>query len=352
MIKNKFRTNQTDIRKETELKNIAFSFFGGEERNFESRWGLLAKTICGDDFQLAYDWNSETWAAVFIDFHEIDFERLQRNPFNGPKILILVEPPSVNSFQYNRKRIDLFDEVFTFSLETAQLYGVRYVRYMTPTRTWELSMRETRRPKFGIISANKNSLHPKSLYKYRRQAICNLSHSELDFVYAGFGWDSSRLQDLIDDIRLFRYLRRSFSKFNLTHIRAFEKSRSKRNYVGVVASKQNFLADLDVEICIENCQDELSEKLFDSIQAHVVPVYRGVSLQKYGIPEEIVFLAPCNPKKLVEFLSSITAEEINEKKIMGQDWWEANKYIWSEKSRINELSEELLDSISLIDQMK
>lgn len=328
------------------MKNIAFRFFGGEETNFESRWGLFAKTLCGDEYQLSFKWSSETSAVIFLDFTERDLESLQHSPFNGPKYLLLIEPPSVNPFQYNQDRLDIFDKVYTFSLETAHMYGVQYIKYMTPSRMWKVPTRETNQPKFGIISANKNSFHPKSLYKYRRQAIQNLSLSKLDFVYAGSGWDSSRLDDLVADFRLFQYFRRSFSKLDLTQIRVFEKRRSTKNYVGTVPSKESFLAELDVEICIENCQDELSEKLFDSIQAHVVPVYLGVSLQKYGIPEEIAFVAPSDPRKLVEFLSTLTAREINEKKLKGQEWWRTNKSDWSEENRINELSEELLKSIS------
>ncbi len=334
------------------MKNIAFSFFGGREKDFESRWGLFAKRICGDEYQLDYEWNDETSAAIFVDFTEADYERLQQFPFSGPKILVLVEPPSVNSFQYSQKKIDLFDQVYAFSLETAQLYGARYIRYMTPTRTWATPNREVTQPKFGIISANKNSLHPKSLYKSRRHAICNLSRSELDFVYAGFGWDTSRLDDLISDIRLLRYLLRSDCKYDLTQIRIFERTPLSKNYVGPVASKESFLGILDVEICIENCEDELSEKLFDSLQANVVPVYRGVSLEKYGIPEEIVFVAPKNPKKLVQFLSAITTQEINEKRLRGQEWWENNKHLWNEENRITEFSEEILKFISLSDPMK
>lgn len=333
------------------MKNIAFRFFGGEEKNFESRWGLFAKTLCGDEYQLSFKWNSETTAVIFLDFTERDLESLQNFPFTGPKYLILVEPPSVNPFQYNQDRLDTFDKVYTFSLETAHLYGVQYLRYMTPSRMWNVPIRETNQPKFGIISANKNSFHPKSLYKFRRQAIHHLSHSKLDFVYAGSGWDSSRLEDLVADFRLLQYFWRSFGKIDFTQIRLFDKRRLTGNYVGSVPSKESFLAELDVEICIENCQDELSEKLFDSIQAHVVPVYLGVSLQKYGIPEEIVFVAPSDPSKLVEFLSTLTAREINEKKLRGQEWWRTNKSDWSEENRIKELSEEFLKSIFLKDPM-
>jgi hypothetical protein len=331
------------------LKNIAFSFFGGKERDFESRWGLFAKTLCGNQYQLHYEWAEETAALVFIDFTEADYERLRIQPFGGPKFLILVEPASVNSFQYNQERIELFDQVYTFSLETAELYGVQYLRYMTPTRKWSIPSKQTYKPRFGIISANKNSLSPKSLYKSRRQAIYNLSRSKLDFVYAGFGWDSSRLNDLISDFRLFRYFRRSHSKYDLTQIRIFEKNRKLQNYVGPVTSKESFLSVLDVEICIENCRDELSEKLFDSIQANVVPVYQGVSLEKYGIPQDIVFLAPENPKKLVPFLSAITIQEITEKRLKGQEWWEKNKNLWSEEDRIDELSQRILKFIHLND---
>jgi hypothetical protein len=118
------------------------------------------------------------------------------------------------------------------------------------------------------------------------------------------------------------------------------------NFKGKVDSKEEYARDLDVEICIENCQDELSEKIFDSLQVGNVPVYVGVDLSKYGIANDVAFIPPANPKDFFNFLSSLSLPEINEKREYGYEWWKLNHQKWSETENMSRFASEVRRSIT------
>ena len=329
------------------MHRIAVSLFGSNVTNFQERWGIFADNLTGLKQSHSRKWDSSCSAIVFIDFTEKDYADLLISPIAGPKILILVEPPAVNPFQYNQKILKIFNKIYSFSIETANEYGAQYIPFMTPTRNWVQRRKiSAEKPKFGLLAANKNSVHPKSQYWLRRKVVTDLSHKNLNFSFAGPSWEKNRFSETIEDFRLLRYHRSINSPYDLHNLRFGHRKPSLRNFKGKVASKEEYVRDLDVEICIENCQDELSEKIFDSLQIGNVPVYVGVDLSKYGISNDVAFIPPRNPKDFFDFLTSLSLPEINEKREYGYQWWKLNHQKWSETENLSRFASEVRRSIN------
>jgi hypothetical protein len=331
------------------MMRIATRIFGQSNIDLDSRWGSFVKFLTQSNGSSDINWNSSSAAIVFVDFTERDLLELSSKPFLGPKILILVEPPAVNPFQYKPSVLVIFDKIYSFSREVSSEVGAEYVRFMTPSRNWRTEIKNSDLPpKFGMIAANKNSFHSKSQYILRRSFIQALSSSELNFVYAGPCWENSIFKEAIEDFRSFNYFRKSKTDFEKKNFRILKRKPKLNSCLGLVDSKESFLSEIDVEICIENCEGELSEKLFDSLQANTVPAYIGVDLVAYGIPNEIALLPPKNPKKAYDFFNSLSQREIDQTRKNGQDWWRSNNMHWEDKFKMKDFAHLVNDFIESV----
>lgn len=319
------------------MEKLVIRVFGEVYVRNESRWGRFTSLLLRQNFIQVTSWDSTPCKAVFVDFTLRDYELLKSNPVNGRKVLILVEPPAVNPLQYKKEVLGLFDKVFTFSMEIAEEYNVQYVQFYTPTRNWNTNkIKKTGQIKFGLIAANKNSFHPKSKYAFRRHVVRLLSCSNLDFSYAGPGWNKSKLQLLNEDLAILKFYLKHLLPIKISYLRFLKRNPNLSNYRGEVESKEGFLASLNVEICIENCEGELSEKLFDALESETVPLYFGVDLEKYGIPENLTIRPQVALRDLPDFLGQITWETVEEKQNLGKEWWQANRLNWSEEWKMKD----------------
>jgi hypothetical protein len=326
--------NRRDIKIRIDSK-----LFGNSEIDPSSRWGSFVVLLNSNELLSERLSEPKRDVRLYIDFTERDFVEEMSRPATGVKILVLVEPPAVNPFQYNPAILEHFHKVYSFSQEISSQYGAEYVQFIVPNRKWtEVKEYSRKRPNIGIIAANKNSFHPKSQYFLRRNYIAKLSESKLSFSFAGPFWEKSRTQEFLDDLRSIKHSKKMKSTISYRNFRFLGSKPKMLCCLGAVDSKEKYLQSLDVEICIENCKGELSEKLFDSLQSNTVPAYIGVKLSDYGIPNEIALHPPLNPIESTEYFQSLSWREIEETRICGQEWWALNKNLWLEDVRMAEFA--------------
>lgn len=226
--------------------------------------------------------------ADFIIFNKVaDSKRVYKNLQHFPKerlLLILWEPPVVEPHIYTQKVLKYFSHVLTWKndiIDNSTFYKFRYPNNLTPINS---NITFENKKLCTLINANKTSQEPNELYSERKNIIqyFNSFHPD-DFDLYGHGWE------------------------NCTYC----------VYRGSVENKFETLSQYKFNIAYENntkISGYITEKIFDTFIAGVVPVYRGASDIRDEIPEHC-FVDGNNFKtydELYEFLTQISAKEYNE----------------------------------------
>ena len=129
-----------------------------------------------------------------------------------------------------------------------------------------------------IVSRNKVSMTKGEMYTLRRQVIHGLDNLHV----FGSGWSEPK------GTRVFRAIKESVialatpGRFTFGVRRLFVMP---KNYEGQVSDKHATLAKYRVVLAIENCQENLTEKLLDAWMAGCIPVYVGPTLSEFDIPD-------------------------------------------------------------------
>lgn len=207
--------------------------------------------------------------VIFFDYPDDPNYQPERYTSKGiPCYLVLAEVEIVNPKGYDRGLHVPFRKVFTYDDSLAGAGG-KYRLYRLPHK---LTIDEKAfgkglgdRPGFAVmIAGDKSSRDPRELYSERRRVIewCE-AHRPDAFDLFGFGWIGPRFHGP----RLVRALNR---------IGFLRKRRP--SYRGSVDSKVETLSRYRFSICYENARSipgYVTEKLFDSMVAGCIPVYRG-----------------------------------------------------------------------------
>lgn len=223
--------------------------------------------------------NYEHIICIDIPVKELDYLK------NYPKeklTAVLLEPPSVRPWNYDRSYHHYFGKIFT-QLDAMVDYKT-YFKYFAACPN--LSMFNDL-PKFHerkllvMFAGNKGSNFPGELYSERRRFIefCE-KNKQVQFDFFGVWWDSSRYH----------------------------------NYRGFAADKFNIGKHYKFAICYENVQGldgYITEKLFDAFITATVPIYWGpTNITKY-VPSNCFISASRfhSPEEIYSFISNITQEE-------------------------------------------
>jgi hypothetical protein len=197
------------------------------------------------------------------------------------RILLQIEPPSVNPKQFSRSVL----RKFAFVVSEVESHSARTLFW----RSGQFSERDMHdlakngqkvdRTFFcGLINANKNSFIRGTNYPLRREVIRHLTKVEPGFVFAGKGWTASRWSVFVADIKelaiaIFsglppRMLSLNFRFQRMTTIR----------YLGEPNSARGFLKNVHVAIVIENESEYFSEKLTDALFSRCHVIYVGANI--------------------------------------------------------------------------
>ena len=134
----------------------------------------------------------------------------------------------------------------------------------------------------ALVNGNKLSFINGEMYSLRRECISNLPNLDL----YGTGWNYGVLRKILIFAEEFRLTTKSGLIPNLANSRGWLKRPT--NWKGAPNSKLDTLSQYKYSLVIENSVDYMTEKLFDAFFARCIPVYVGPSVDKYGIPPNLV----------------------------------------------------------------
>ncbi len=212
---------------------------------------------------------------LFLDLPEASDPFLVRAVASGkPLYLVLFECEIIKRHNWDLERHRLFRRVFTWS---PRLTGERYRHYFWPNPLDDRERGSFDRKRLCVLMAsNKYKRDPRELYSERARTIrWFAAHHPGDLDLYGPGWGKDRSKalkfllyaTLHDPLGLARHRQALVSAEDL-----------RRVYRGVAPSKRAVMRNYRFSICYENARSipgYVTEKLFDSFLAGVVPVYLG-----------------------------------------------------------------------------
>jgi hypothetical protein len=238
------------------------------------------------------------------------------------KILLRQEPFLVAPENYSIKNLAEFNLVL--SVGGNKEVGKYHLDWPQNFTTTPISKFERITDRQVLINSNLISLYKGENYSLRRQAVFELNSVDL----YGYGWDkelSAKIKEFA--IQLVRFLKypRSINSGCLKYY--FQRP---ENYFGPVSNKNDALSKYKISIIIENCNDYVSEKIFDSFLAGTIPVYVGPDLNQFGIPQNLYFRADQSIKGIKRAVQIATNHDYSEWKSSLDTWLgnESTKKKW------------------------
>jgi len=210
------------------------------------------------------------------------------------KVLVRLEPMIVIPENYKRKN----NKFFNLIVDVGKITDLT-----TNALNWPQDLSApnlvpaNRSERVVMVNSNLLSLQRRERYSLRRAAIKRIDRIDL----YGHQWNQNsktKVLTLLRELKKF-IVKPQFMK--ITGIKYY--FRSYENFLGSVENKRLALANYKYSLIIENSNDYLSEKIFDSFLAGCVPIYVGPSLKNYLIPSELYFQAQPNVKSIREQIS-------------------------------------------------
>ncbi|MBL3593514.1 MAG: hypothetical protein JMJ93_08435 [Synergistaceae bacterium] len=212
---------------------------------------------------------------LFIDRPEPSDPFIARAAASGkPLYLVLFECEIIKSRNWDPAGHGLFRRVFTWS---PHLTGERYRHYFWPNPLDDREPGSFDRERFCVLMAsNKYKRDPRELYSERARTIrWFAAHHPQDLDLYGPGWGKDRSKAL--KFLAYKALREPLGWAR--HRQALVSAEDlRRVYRGVAPSKRAVMRNYRFSICYENARSiagYVTEKIFDSFLAGVVPVYLG-----------------------------------------------------------------------------
>lgn len=195
----------------------------------------------------------------------------------GKSALICLEPSVVIPLNYVKQVQEMFDTVIQVGRPTQSAI------VPWPQSWLDLSSSGKSRitDRAIMIQSAKYSLVVGQLYSLRVKLAKNDNRVDV----FGHGWLESPMRIIARLCVELCIAMRARAHLDWNAIRtAFQKP---KNYLGPAPSKNSAMADYRAAVIIENCQEYMSEKLFDCLFAGCIPIYVGTDLEAFGIPEAL-----------------------------------------------------------------
>jgi hypothetical protein len=192
-----------------------------------------------------------------------------------PSVLIAHEPAVVIPQHSKASVRRLFDKV----IEVGRPDSVPVLKW--PQLWVDPNLNSQRLDRAVVVNADKWSFVKGQLYCLRAAVI---SRGQNIDTY-GHGWDRPtgvRLAHL-----MFNFFR-AISSFSLPSLKGVRFALSSpMSFRGVAVDKIQVMSEYKVALVIENSEELMTEKLFDSWFAGCIPVYVGPDLEPFGIPSSL-----------------------------------------------------------------
>jgi hypothetical protein len=215
---------------------------------------------------------------VFIDMPNLDNKYFNfACQKNIPMYLIILESKHTRFQNYEKNNYKYFKKIFTYDDDLVD--DVKFIKINYSFELPKAILRNTNRNKLcTMIAGNKKSTHHGELYSKREDIVRWFEKNHpLDFDLYGIGWDRYTFKPY----PVIKYLNKS------QFLRKF-LYREFISYRGQVERKIPILQNYKFSICYENIADVpgyITEKIFDSMIAGCIPIYRGAPNITDHIPE-------------------------------------------------------------------
>lgn len=261
-----------------EKRSVLFVGVQAKEPSASGRSANFFTAAKGLGFQVCRSMSENPSLLVCLDWDNSvkKFIKVQKAR-GGKSALVCLEPSVVIPLNYVKQVQEMFDKVIQVGRST------RSVIVPWPQSWLDLSSAGKSRitDRAIMVQSAKYSLVGGQLYSLRVKLAKN--DNRIDVF--GRGWLESPIRTIARlCVELSIAMRaRVYLDWSAIWI-AFQKP---KNYRGPVSSKNAAMADYRVAVVIENCQEYMSEKLFDSLFAGCIPIYVGADLNAFGIPEAL-----------------------------------------------------------------
>ncbi|OMH27018.1 glycosyltransferase family 10 domain-containing protein [Motiliproteus sp. MSK22-1] len=216
-------------------------------------------------------------AILFLDvprFKASYYSKAIKSP-DSKLYVILSECEVISPRNWDKKRLDQFDGVFTWAKKIVDNEKYIHIGFVSdPIK----KLAKVNKDKFcALIAGNKSSTHPFELYSEREKAIRWFEENRpKEFDLYGVGWDEFFFKGpfLGRVLNRIKFIKRIFSD----HF---------PSYRGEVKNKFEVLKQYKFSICFENAKqidDYITEKIFDSFHSYCVPVYSGAPNIEHYVP--------------------------------------------------------------------
>lgn len=214
---------------------------------------------------------------ICVDYARVDLNVVRQARKRAIWTVLVIQEPQVVLPQHSKSSIlGRFDSV----LRVGRPDGEPQLKW---PQIWRALSKNPNRLQCGVlINSDKWSFVRGHLY-WLRVAVAS---TEQNLVVFGYGWDRPSTFRL--SRRLFELLR-ILSTLSTPTLKGLRYVLSRPLcYLGETTDKVTQMSNYAVAVVIENSREFLSEKLFDAWFAGCVPVYVGPSLEKMGLPSELV----------------------------------------------------------------
>jgi hypothetical protein len=217
----------------------------------------------------------------------ISFDAIINDPrFEKTKNVLLREEPSIILPSiYESQNLNQFQLIIDIGKsQTKNNITLRRLQNLSAEKINSSS----RSNRLVFINSNLLSLRKGELYSLRRKAIHNL---EMVDVF-GYGWEKSFSSKIKTILVEFRSILRTPSKLQIIGQLDFLK-RTPR-YKGITSDKFKTLSNYKFALVIENSYEFFSEKFFDAMLGGCIPIYVGLDLNQFKIPDNLYLKAEAN----------------------------------------------------------
>jgi hypothetical protein len=300
----------------------------------DARWAVFVDKLVESDF-----WASPESVDLFIDFR-LTLSNLLRLVFRNrsSKILVQVEPRSVNPMQYSSLVEGLFDVLIT-ERDQSQYSSARV--HWTPG--YDFDFREhlspVRSQPIGSLAGNKYSFVSGSQYRPRVTELNKLKVMGYEANMAGRGWSRnlwhSRGLELLEFVRcIFSGTPRAPSSKWIALTPALTAPP-----LGEFSKPFDFWKDVDCAFVVENEEGLMSEKIFDAVSAGCRILYAGKALP----PSPYIFQLK-KPSISVDALHFIDRDvKVDREEIREQSMIALRKVIPSTEEGFSELCRKIIE---------
>lgn len=325
---------------------------------------FLSKYFVLNGLKRVYDYNPDVFIA--INHSKNEYRNFLKHGGDSRKaFLIRLEPRSVYPRQFKKRIEDMYELVITPGstsdfLEDKDFVGWPYMLNANPAKPSQsdLSLNGLnsiikagvldefanwmQRPKFmTMIAANKVSPRLKSNYGIRRLLAIELQSAKLE-VWGGL-WNDSlgakanhRMRTALANLKsgvvpnLFSIYGGLLKKYG--------------NAVGELENKFTVIQESKFSLVVENCDDYVSEKLFDAIVGGSVPIYIGPKLESVGLPSKIAVTGVRTAGEIKLVVESLSNDDIFALIQAGREFMLSNlfKDFWNADSVFQKLSETII----------